>query len=404
MKHWKKSWYYVPVDWGCEIETIENLTQKIWIRNNLQGDKIRIRFSNLYDPEPLAIERVVVRTYEEGSEKSSKQTDITYQGNGKIIIPAGSSLISDAMDLELCSSENIMITMYFKEKHTFYAACQTWHTGCWKSRFTETDRTDEESFSGNTTIEALPFFDADVNKCQAALGICELDVLTEKQVISIACMGDSITHMSYYFGPLMEKLYAAFPGQVSLSNCGLGGNRLLYDACYTDNLAGNGRCFGDAGLHRFERDVFRDPKPEIVFFMEGVNDCAMGLINNHPDEVPDGQALEEGLKQVIQKTHGHGSKIVISTVLPFGTEIEPFHDQSDSIRQDFNKRIRELRSLCDGFIDLDKVVQKPDDASFMIDQYHIGDGTHPNAAGGQVIAEAAANVLIPLVKRNIEET
>lgn len=65
-------------------------------------------------------------------------------------------------------------------------------------------------------------------------------------------------------------------------DCGIGGNRVLYDACYVEEIPGHGKCFGEAGVKRFERDVYEDMAPDIVFLMEGVNDCTHGLAFHVP--------------------------------------------------------------------------------------------------------------------------
>lgn len=45
---WKTTWSYLLIDYNSSIGTIENLTQRTVFRNNLSGEKIRIRFSNLF--------------------------------------------------------------------------------------------------------------------------------------------------------------------------------------------------------------------------------------------------------------------------------------------------------------------------------------------------------------------
>ena len=62
MGEWKKAWGYLPANWGTEIGTVENTTQKLWLRNNLNGKEVRVKFSNLYDTQPYVMEHGFVRS------------------------------------------------------------------------------------------------------------------------------------------------------------------------------------------------------------------------------------------------------------------------------------------------------------------------------------------------------
>ena len=67
---------------------------------------------------------------------------------------------------------------------------------------------------------------ADVNKGMCFYGFTGLQVYTKDTVKAIAAFGDSITHMSYVTNALSKRLFREYPGQVTLLNCGIGGNRL----------------------------------------------------------------------------------------------------------------------------------------------------------------------------------
>ncbi|MCM1123719.1 MAG: GDSL-type esterase/lipase family protein, partial [Eubacterium sp.] len=215
-----------------------------------------------------------------------------------------------------------------------------------------------------------------------------VQVLTQEEVVTMACFGDSITHMSYYFDPLLESLYEKYPSKISLLNCGIGGNRVLYDACYVEEIPGHGRCFGNAGIRRFERDVYEDVEPDIVFLMEGVNDCTHGLAFHVPGEVPTGKQIYEGIKEMVEIGHARGSKVYLSTIMPFGCYEDSFREEAETIRQEANELIRRNQTIADGFLDLDEIMRKEEDIHFMKDGMHLGDGVHPNEAGGGMIAKA----------------
>ncbi len=390
MGQWKKIWNYIPVEWGTQIGVLEDLTQKVWVRNNLNGSQVKIRFCNLYDPKPLLLAAVTVGKWDAETETVKEIQEVTYRGNREIRIQPGDSFYSDGIPFSIKAEDDLVVSVYFREKHAFYSVCQTWNAGSFKSGFLRGDQVKSEKPHEMSTLDAFPFFGFDENACNGAAGLCGIQVLTEDEVTTLACFGDSITHMSYYFDPLMEALYRKYPGKITLLNCGIGGNRILYDACYVEEIPGHGKCFGDAGISRFERDVYGDTEPDIVFFMEGVNDCTHGLAFELPEEVPSGEALFAGIREIIGKAHEKNSKIYISTVMPFGCYEDAFREQAEGIRQDLNELIRRNRETADGFLDLDQVMRKQEDIHFMKDGTHLGDGVHPNEAGGKMIAAAIA--------------
>lgn len=333
MGQWKKVWNYIPVNWGTQVGTIENLTQKVWIRNNLNGTQVRIQFCNLYDMDVLVLDSVMIGKWDKEAEKVTGIQEVTCQGKPVIQIQPGDSFYSDNISLPVKETDNLVISIYCKEKHDVYSVCQTWNAQSFKSLFFEDDQVKSDKLQGMSTVEAFPFFGYDENVCNGAVGICGMQVLTEDAVTTVAC-------------------------------------------------------FGDAGVRRFERDVYGDATPDIVFFLEGVNDCTHGLAFGIPTEVPDGENLFTGIKEIIEKAHKRNSKIYISTVMPFGCYEDAFREQAEGIRQDLNELIRKNQEIADGFLDLDQIMRKQEDIHFMKDGMHLGDGVHPNEAGGREIAAA----------------
>lgn len=388
MGQWKKIWNYIPVNWGTQIGAVEDLTQKVWIRNNLNGTEIKIQFSNLYDRDALILHHVTIGKCDRESGIVAGIREVTYRGERTIRILPGESFYSDSISLAFKETDDLAVSVYFQERHTFYSVCQTWSAQSFRSSFFKGDRTESGETEGMPTLEIFPFFQFDEYRCNAAAAICGVQVLAEGKITTLACFGDSITHMSYYFDPLLERLYRKYPGKITMLNCGIGGNRILYDACHVEEIPGHGKCFGDAGVKRFEWDVYGDAAPEIVFFLEGVNDCTHGFAFGIPTEVPDGEMLFAGIKEIIEKAHKRNSKIYISTVMPFGCYEEAFREQAEGIRQDLNELLRKNQEIADGFLDLDKIMRKQEDIHFMKDGMHLGDGVHPNEAGGRAIAAA----------------
>lgn len=386
MKQWKKCWGYVPVDFGVTLGTLENVTQKMRLRLHARAEKLRVRFTNRYHTAPLAMETVTVGKWKNGQIQEIRE--IYCGGKSGVRLAPGESCLSDEVDFRTEAEDEIIIAAYFKETHEITQVCQTWNMkDGWKACYDSGNTTASSTWGEKKSLELYPVLQKEMNPCEVESGISAVLAFTEKHVREVACFGDSITHMSFYFEPLLEKLSRSCPGEILMHNCGIGGNRLLFDDCYVEEIPGHGKCFGEAGLKRFERDVYEDTVPDFIFLMEGVNDCTHGFAFHYEDEVPDGEQLMTGLKKIVGKAHARGSRILVSTVMPFGCLDEPFREKAEAIRQDFNRLIRANKELYDGFVDLDEEMRKPEDRHLMRDGLHMGDGVHPNEAGGKAIAE-----------------
>ncbi|NBJ92344.1 GDSL-type esterase/lipase family protein [Parablautia muri] len=388
MESWKKIWGYIPIDFGARIGAAEDITQKIRIKNNVGGSAVKIKFSNLYDQYALLLEQVNVGRVDKKSGQITESVKVTYQGNTQIKVPAGQAFYSDSIPFSIEANEDLAVSVYLKGRHEIYSLCQTWSAKGWQSSFFQGNRAEDTELSGRSTLEMFPFFAYDEHVCNGAFGISGVQILTKEDLAVAACFGDSITHMSYYFDPLQDILYQKYPGKIALVNCGIGGNRVLYDASYVKDMPGCGRCFGKAGRTRFEEDVYGDMVPELVFLMEGINDCTHWMDFGLEGQRPTGAMIFEGLKSMIKLAHEKNSKVCISTVMPFANDSEKAMGRPESIRQELNALIRAHKDLAEGFVDLDEVVRRPENTHFMKGGLHLGDGLHPNEAGGKVIADA----------------
>lgn len=384
MEEWKLAWSYVPVTYGTELGVLENVTQKSVIRNNLAGDRVKLKFTNVGNEEAMVMEEVTIA----GKNRLTNLTDweqcVTLNGQKRIFLNPNEEFFSDEIKVHVRELEDFEVRIYFKEKTSVKTVCITWAAGTWQSGFLKghVPKGDGESCVSG---DLLPLLAGDIHQNQALTGFCEVAVYTDAEVCTVALFGDSITHMSYYSDPLTLRLYRRLPGKITVINGGIGGNRLVKNAPFLADMPGQGRLFGAAGVNRIEKDIFGDTVPDLVFCMEGVNDCTHSFAFGE-ESAPDGEMLWQGLSSVIDLAHAKGSKIYVSTVMPFGLADAPWSEAAEKIRQDFNERIRGQKKA-DRLIDLDEAMRKPEDIHSMQDGMHFGDGVHPNEAGGRRIAE-----------------
>ena len=232
---------------------------------------------------------------------------------------------------------------------------------------------------------------ADPYPSQFAAGVCEISVLTEDDTKLIGLFGDSITHMSYFSDPLTAILYERFPGRCAVINGGISGNRIQKSYPVVRGVPGEGHQFGIAGKDRFQDDLYNGARPDYVFVMEGVNDCSHSIVFGEPD-VPTAEDILAALQDVVSQGQRLGSRVFVSTIPPFGALGEPWRDRADHIRCAYNDLIRQ-GSFWDSLVDLDAVLRDPENPHRMQEGMHLGDGVHPNWAGGTKMARAVADYL-----------
>jgi lysophospholipase L1-like esterase len=167
----------------------------------------------------------------------------------------------------------------------------------------------------------------------------------------------------------------------AILNEGISGAKVLSDRMGVNALA------------RFDRDVLSQPKADTVVLMMGINDvgwpgCALAM----QDPEPTPEAIIGGYKQLIERAHAHGLKIIGATLTPFGdafadTPFEGYYTpEKEKIRLALNAFIRS--GAFDGVIDFDKVIVDPQKPGHAQAKFDKGDHLHPNAAGYEAMAGA----------------
>lgn len=384
MSKWVSSWRYVPIDYNQTVGTFENITQRSVFRNNLDGEKARLTFNNLYNDVPMHIRHVELAARDRVTGQTRKAV-VTLNGSENIVLPPNTTPVSDEVSLHITCDDDFIVSMYFEEKTELRSVC-TANTGySWFSVHQTGNFAQTDALGFTVRAQLVPVLANDPYPCQFAAGLCDISVLTGDDVKLVAMFGDSITHMSYFSDSLLMRLYERYPGQCAVINGGISGNRLQKTYPPLDAMPGQGHQFGIAGADRFLRDLYTGPHPDIVFVLEGVNDCSHSIIFG--EDVPTPEDILDALQKVIQEAHGNDSKVYVSTIPPFGAFDAPWRDQADGIRCAYNDLIR-TRQPGDGWIDLDAALRDPDDPHRMQMGMHLGDGVHPSWMGGARMAKA----------------
>lgn len=397
---WTAAWKYLPVNYGTNIGSVENILQKTCFRNNLRGEKIRLKFTNRYGVSPLIMEKVMIA----GTKDMRRIVQVTCKGKTKIIINPGEEFLSDELEWQTEPGEDIVLFVFLKEKQEIQCAAAMWSFQNCRTLFrtcaeAESVLAEDRESCWKESREVFPYIEADVNKANVVIGVCEIRLYTDSEVKTFALFGDSITHMSYFSDELTNILMKKAPGRITLVNYGIGGNRILRDASYVEGMEGNGACFGPAGVRRFETDVFAEDTPDAVLVLEGVNDIMHPYMFGHDSEIVSAADLASGMKEIIDISHRHGCPVYVGTVMPFwDAGCGEWFDESDRVRREFNRWIR-TESNADGVLDYDSEAADEGHDERLKEGIHIGDGLHPNTRGGELMAETAYRVICNAVEK-----
>lgn len=388
----RRRWY--PV-WRCHVQdyapigaSASDLTQQMTFQNNLDGESIRIRLSNLYGKEPLPISNLQVMVSEEPvnsftNEKADIVRTMTIHSSPGMILPPGEECMTDPVLLPVKAGELVTVKM------TFPGECHI--SGC--CGFHSDNIGNVMFFEKKGRVKAAKISRAAARNFSphVVFGIRSIEVASREKPVILAAFGDSIVQQGYWAGALQRRFAESMPGWL-LYNEGISGNRILYDNHSSSNL---NPIFGKAGIRRFETDVFSSCHPDIVLIAEGVNDLVHPGNGSPISETVTAEELIGGLKKLCCMTEKNGSIPLPATISPFLGYNEIEDGQREEVRQQVNHWIRQMPY----FLDVDACVRSRFDASCLDAAYDIGDHLHLNALAGDVISEEA----VPVLKKIIEK-
>jgi len=344
----------------------QNQTVRMILRASIGGDRLRIRLSNAFGSQPVVIGAARVALQAEGSRiVAGSDRALSFGGKPGCTLGPGVVLLSDPVDLKVPPLTYLAVSLYFPEP----TGPPTVHaTGLHTTFIKEGDRTADESLAEASTTMSYYW-------------LAGVEVQARPNAALIVALGDSITdgalstpNTDHTWPALLAARLAASPqtSHIAVANLGIGGNRVLRDGT------------GASALARLDRDVLSQPGVQWLMFLEGINDIGAGTRN--PAQAVTAEELIAGHKQIIERAHAMGLKVIGCTLTPY-EGAGYYSEQGEAIRQALNQWIR-TSGAYDAVVDFEAATRDPQNPRRFRPEYDPGDHLHPNDKGYQAMADA----------------
>ncbi|WP_445514507.1 SGNH/GDSL hydrolase family protein [Stenotrophomonas sp. 3(2025)] len=371
--HWVASWQASPQPvWGSDFlfptlipGQLQDQTFRQSARISLGGSRLRIRLSNAYGTQPLRIGAASIAAH-----AGDTPQPLRFGGQPGVVIAPGQDRLSDPLSLPTADRQAVQVSVYLPDR----TPLQTFH---WEGRQT--------SWIAPGDQHQRPALH-DASSTTARLLLSAIDVEVPASARSVVVIGDSITDGATasldqdqrWTDHLAARLA---PEGVAVVNAGISGGRLLRDG------------MGESARKRFQSDVLDQPGVASVIVLIGINDISWpGTAFARTQARPSLAELQAGYRDLAQRAHAHGLRILGATLTPFagalpGTPLDDYYAaDKDALRQQLNAWLR-TDSPFDAVIDLDAALRDPADPSRMAAAYDSGDHLHPGDAGNRAMAE-----------------
>jgi lysophospholipase L1-like esterase len=352
--------FYMPSD-------LKDRTVRMVVRTSIGGSKIRVNLSSSLSRPPVQVGSAHIAIYKSnGAIVQGTDHEITFSGKSSCMLLPGVLLVSDPIDMEVSPFTNLAISIYFPGE----TGAPTNHTLGLHTAYIS---------KGNTAgHEIMP----DPETTFAYFWIAGIDVLGPEEAFTVVALGDSITD-GFSTTPDANRAWPALlaerlndtpgTGQISVVNQGISGNQVLRDGA------------GISALARFDRDVLSIAGVKWVILLEGINDINFRGWMEGPEALTSDELIA-GYKQIIERSHTHGIKVIGATLTP-EEGVPTMSERGEKIRQAVNGWIRTC-GLFDAVVDFDAVIRDPSRPVRIRPEFDPGDHIHPNDAGNQAMADA----------------
>jgi lysophospholipase L1-like esterase len=347
-----------------------NQTLRQVVHTSIGGSRARVVLSNTNGTQPITIgaAHLALRDKEDSIQAPGKA--LTFSGRPTIAIPGGAIAYSDPVDLAVPTTGDLAIDLYLPGTTNTAGPLPMHGTALQTNYISETG-----NHVGTTKLPRVATI-----RNWFLISRVEVDAGDAGGVI--VSIGDSITDgtastadtNSRWPDVLARRLLAApTPIRMGVANAGISANRVLSEGAYATGIN---------VLARFDSDALLQPGVTHVIVLEGIND--IGQARQNP--TPTAEDLIAGHKQLIERAHARGVKMIGATLTPFWGAAY-YTEVGEAKRQALNEWIRNSKAY-DGVIDFDKTTRDPVDPKKFLAAYDSCDHLHPNDAGDKAMGES----------------
>ncbi|MEU4391296.1 SGNH/GDSL hydrolase family protein [Kribbella sp. NPDC023855] len=382
---WVGSWstgVVRPEATGFTSTGLNNQSARYVVRPSVGGDKVRIRFSNIYGDRPVQIGAATVAKADTATpvqsdiDPATKRT-LTFNGSPTAVMNKGAELLSDPVNLRVADLSTLVVSVFYPTA----TGPTSWHAQSLQQNFFGPgDLTNSTAGTDYITTRAC---------CWTFLS--GVDVKTEKSDGAIVVLGDSIADglastpnaNNRWPDQLAERLVADHPRKVpGVLNVGLAGNRLLNDS--SGPILGGPSGIEQLGLNalaRLNEDVYGQTDARVVITHLGVNDIWMNGATS--------EQIIAALRQINSQLREKGIRSLGATITPYGGFTTPggWTAEKEATRVAVNTWLRSQHEF-DGLVDFDQAVRDPAAPEKLLPAYDGGDHIHLSDAGYQAMADA----------------
>jgi lysophospholipase L1-like esterase len=345
-------------------------TLRQFVHVTLGGKHVRVRFSNAYGTNSVAINSAHIALAAGAGSAGNGQINIatdkslSFHGAPSVNIPPGEVILSDPCDYALPALTNLAVSIYFGD---ISASTINGHPG---------SRTTSFILATNVVTAANMAGAATTAHWYIITGV---DVLAGNSSKGVVTLGDSITDgrgsttdgNNRWPDNLARRLATNAPtAGVAVVNMGIGGNAIFGG-------------LGPAAVSRFDRDVLNQSGVRWLIVFEGVNDIGGATSSGSPALATN---LISAYTQFANKAHARNLRAYGATITPFGGN-SYYTTAREAARQTVNAWFR-TNTVYDALIDFDALVRDPVTITNMLSTYDTGDHLHLNPTGYQAMANA----------------
>jgi len=337
---------------------------------SIGGRRVRLQFSNAYGTAALKLGavHVALRAKDSGIVPGSDRT-LTFSGQPGFTIPPGASALSDPVDLDVPALGELAVSVFVPEA----TGPPTIHSAAFHTTYI--------SKSGDAT--AQPSIEDGITT-QSWYWLSSIQVLAPAEAAAVVAFGDSITDGARstpeadrsWPSRLARRLAAnRDTARFAVLNQGIGGNRILRDNT------------GPNALARFDEDVLSPAGVKWLIVLEGINDIGQGArANALPENAVTAEELIAADRQMIERAHLHGIKVMGATLTPYGGAGYS-SEKGQAIHDAVNTWIK-TGGAFDAIVDFEAATRDPNNPKQFRPEFDSGDHLHPSDAGYQAMADA----------------